>query len=299
MKVVLRLILLLSVGTTAGAYGLTTVASGRVIARHVSGIHLTSQRALANGDVVRHWSDGVTVVGYPGARVVIHQTGHSVQVLMRPAIDPRSNGADRRWAMVYASSGRSVAAEASAAGIPASAVARLRRVPSLRGRASIIDSGCAEVNNSVVYWRGCYTRYATTDSDPNNHYGATESEASGYAKNSGDFLAIGRTDHHWDGSNAQIVKWSPNGDRSVGKCTIRTISLSAYGVSMSDSYPICPDADDMSQSAHLMTDEFTGVACGQNNRAAAAETIASAPNGDSLGWSYGVYANWVTDWPGC
>jgi len=95
------------------------------------------------------------------------------------------------------------------------------------------------------------------------------------------------------------VKWAPTSDESVGSCHTRTIGISAFGVTMGDSYQVCPDKDDISLSTHNFADAFEGVACAQRDRSAAAETIARAPTGDSLGWSYDVNTSVVDNWAGC
>lgn len=107
----------------------------------------------------------------------------------------------------------------------------------------IFSTGCAKIDDGEVYWRGCFQRRFKVDSDPDYIYYVDSSWSSGHHNSFWGYLDWGKTIHDYtSGHNCgRAIKWKPMATFSDGGgCHQETIGLSAYGIPISDTFPVCP-----------------------------------------------------------
>jgi len=204
----------------------------------------------------------------------------------------------------YAAAGRSPVQDARDLGLaPTSAdVATTKQARNVDASAvassctagQISDSGSLSINDAHITERGAFRRYTTCDADPNNHYTYEESQMSGQGKDPC-FLGCSvynmGTEHYY--LHGTIIKWAPGGNMSTGSsCSTQTVGLSAYGVSVSDSVPVCPDRIRPSVPTKDFKVQWEG--CTNNGSTKAADALSSdkVANGVSAGFTYVLYYNW-------
>lgn len=105
---------------------------------------------------------------------------------------------------------------------------------------SIWSSGCGKIAYADVYWSGCYRRLTVSDSDPNNWYTGDASQASGHGGNCC-VRGLEHGDTRFNYEAGTVVAWQPGGDMPTGECVTRTIGINYSGLSMSDSFRLCPE----------------------------------------------------------
>jgi hypothetical protein len=284
----------------AAALAATGIAAtpGASRARADAGPTLVSEVALPTGAVRRDYSDGSTLVGSPAARVVsfdVDAAGRTVgmEVAAPGAASPAEAA---QLAVAYASSGRSVATDAAAAGLApgARSLSRSARRAYDYGTAnSVYDSGCARIDDAPLEWQGCFVRKGTSSSDASHFYLADSSQAAGHAHLGGYWLTSGRT-HHRYGNAELIVKWAPGSDISGNECATVSIGITGWGTTLSDSFTRCPTIVHVEPGTQNFDSEWQGCKGSQNTPGTAAETFTKVPSSGDATLFYSIGAAYQT-----
>jgi hypothetical protein len=269
---------------------------------------LVSSAILSDGAEQEVFSNGTTFVGTPGTTVTFTGLGDGTaaggySVSVTPP-DPRTAAGAAAMARAYAARGRSPAQDARDLGLaPTSAdVAATKKARAVDASVAaagctagqISDSGTLSINDAHITERGAFRRYTTCDADPNNHYTYEESQLSGQGK---DPCLLGcsvynmGTEHYY--LHGSIIKWAPGGNMTTGSsCSTQTVGLSAYGVSVSDSVPVCPDRIRPSVPTKDFKVQWEGCTSNGSTKAADALSSDKVANGVSAGFTYVLYYNW-------
>ncbi|MEA3076441.1 MAG: hypothetical protein QOF60_1349 [Actinomycetota bacterium] len=105
------------------------------------------------------------------------------------------------------------------------------------------ENGCAydQLDDNGVSARGCYRRYWGYEDEDDKYAGATSWAYAGIDENPGQstVLTIVTTAHTY--SNATMRQYDPLGTISQGSCSTIGLGISAYGVNVSQSQPVCPE----------------------------------------------------------
>ncbi len=275
---------------------------------------LVGATALPTGAVKREWSDGSRFVGNPLATVSFIGDADGKTIGMEVADPGPTSSADAaRLAAQYQASGRSVSADATAAGIDPATVSgndpqtkpsrnsaaranALRKTRNL-ARASynfqtanvVYDSGCAVIDDVARHWQGCFRRKGTSSTDPDHYYLADASQAAGNAKVGGYWLTSGST-HHRYGNAELIVQWQPGSDIPGSDCETVSIGMSGYGVSFSDSFTRCPTEIHITAGTQNFDSNWQGCKGSQYTPGTAAETFTRVPTSGDATLFYSVVA---------
>ncbi|MFY1654940.1 hypothetical protein ACN27J_29170 [Solwaraspora sp. WMMB762] len=274
---------------------------------------LISSEMIYDGSVVRQrFEDGITVVAPAGSRVIFKgqvPTGEAgvtgeARVINQEVrvILPESGEPTMADAQKYAEAGRSVYADAVAAGFSAAEAQQISN--KLRARMlenpPIWSSGCVysdDVDPDPDYnWDGCFSRYVTEDSDPNNFYSTESTLASGWGTGvlgGGKELSSGYTRSFYNLFEGELVEWSPPGSLTGNNCNTFTISLTQI-VGLEFGVPLCDDRWAVTKNQWSHTSDWQGGSAGgsSDTRYAANATTLRVPNGLSgvyvyqIGWSY-------------
>jgi hypothetical protein len=257
---------------------------------------------LGDGRVLARFTQGVTVVATAGTEILFEMTPLSdqaggVSVGLRPP--DYTDGQVPEAAARYRAAGRSPekdlqalgysqaqARSEAAAARAASGAARFRPMAASDSKAGdVYDTGCAEIDSSV-FWRGCFRRYRTDDSDPNAWYTADESQGTGHGKG-GWYLRTGRTDHRY--RRGQVVQWEPSNDVPAGNCREVGFSLGAFGVSMSRTTTVCPEKISINVNDRKRFYAQWNGAVRADNPGVVAQDFTQVPTGSGSGFEYWVY----------
>lgn len=243
---------------------------------------LISSESLYDGSVIRRrYEDGVTVVASAGAKVIFSRHDkpfgdegsakttkkrmftRSVSVVL-----PNSRP-DLQDAQTYKNAGRSVRAEAAAAGFsPAQARQMENQAPSRAASDNppIWDSGCLYIDDDPDYqWSGCYIRYVTEDADPDAYYSTESAKAFGWGTGvlgGGKELVRGASQHIYTNPDSEMIDADPSsGTDDSSAC--RSVSLGVSSVvEASISVPLCPDRWVVIRDTYLHHAEWQGGSAG-------------------------------------
>jgi len=288
----------------AGTAGLAPVSP--LEGRQAHAAALTPQQIfsedLGDGRVLARFTQGVTVVATAGTEVLFEitplsdQTG-GISVGLRPPDYTETQV--REAAARYRTAGRSPEKDLQALGYSqaqarseaaatraASEAGKFRPMAASDSKAGdVYDTGCAEIDNSV-FWRGCFRRYRTDDSDPNAWYTADESQGTGHGKG-GWYLRTGRTDHRY--RRGEVVQFEPSNDVPAGKCREVGFSLGAFGVSMSRTTTVCPEKISINVNDPKRFFAQWNGAVRADNPGVVAQDFTRVPTGSGSGFEYWVY----------
>ncbi|WFE25973.1 hypothetical protein O7623_21775 [Solwaraspora sp. WMMD791] len=273
---------------------------------------LISAEPLYDGSAVRlRYTEGITVVSSAGAKVIFDGPGASIttadgrRVYDRAVqvIDPhglgRSSTAD---AAAYSAAGRSVYADAIAAGFSPTEARRQAHWDDssiAMNEPPIVSSGCVYSETSYpdpdFEWSGCYKLYDVDASDLNAWYGAGSGSAHGWGTGvlgGGKELQKGYSQVTWSGSGAEIVEASPSANQSGNNCASFAIGLS-HIISLSYQVPLCDDGWDVTWNQTLHKVEWHGASTGGQNDSRSASGASTV----RLPWSTPiVYMNYRIGW---
>jgi len=155
---------------------------------------------------------------------------------------------------------------------------------------SLTSSGALSINDQIIHEYGAFRRYKTCDSDPNYHYTYEESQLSGQGKHNIKIVNMGTEHYYLHGS---IIKWAPGGNMTTGSsCSSQTVGLTAFGVSVSETIPVCPDRIRPSVPTKDFKVQWEGCTNDGSTKAAANNSSDKVPNGVSAGFTYVLYYNW-------
>lgn len=130
--------------------------------------------------------------------------------------------------------------------------------PKVYPAGKVYDSGDSAIEDGgKTQWSGAYTRYGVDDADPDFRYSADQSKALGHGT-FGHVLTSGGTEHRY-GFNTTVVEWAPNGSSPAeGSCKQESVSLSLYGITLSQSYQLCPEVVVPDKQKSSFATEWTG-----------------------------------------
>jgi hypothetical protein len=281
---------------------------------------LISSEALFGGSAVRlRFHDGVTVVAQPGTRVVFGSRttlvgqkggGKPMKIVNRSVrlLTPRRGAPTAADAQRYAASGRSVYADAVAAGFSPAAALRISQqndAAAVGDEPPVIDSGCVYSEDAQpdpdFEWSGCYKGYEVHDEDPNNFYPTYSSKASGWGTGvlgGGKELDGGGTDLFFYDTEGQpldgeIVDWSPDASLPGQNCAQVNITLGYHDIGIEYAVPLCNDGWDVTRERTWHLNEWHGASAGGpgDTRAAANAVVFRTPlDGRWPAFGYGI--NW-------
>ena len=277
---------------------------------------LLSTEPLYDGSAVRmRYTEGITVVASTGAKVIFKESAatattadgrrvydRAVQVVDPHTLTRFSANAD---ATAYSAAGRSVYADALAAGFnPAEARRQAQPQNGALSEPPIASSGCVyseDVDPDPDYeWSGCYKLYSQTSSDANAWYAAGSGTAHGWGTGvlgGGKELQRGYTQIIWTGNGAEIIEASPSARQSGNNCGSFTISLAHY-IGLSYEVPLCNNGWDVTWSRTLHKVDWHGGSAGgpsDSRSASGASTVRlpwTAPNVQlnyEIGWRYACF----------
>lgn len=179
---------------------------------------------------------------------------------------------------------------------PPSSLPSLPPTPSQTSEDShMFDDGCIWIDGKA-YWQGCYSRFRVEDSDPNNWHLADEGRGTGHGK--GYAIKTGRVGfRHRSGGGEEgrphtITKFSPNrtlyGDQH---CLSQTIGLSAFGLSMSETTPVCIDKITIKYDiqGYFRSQWNNGGGSRGEDVATTTQSFAKIPNADADYWTMFIY----------
>lgn len=299
----IALVALLALPLSAAGPAGTPLETGAGLVDVTERVGVVSVSRLGGGRELQLFANGASVVASEGTKVRFWSSGveenEVILSMTPPDIDDPAAAAQE-----YRAAGRSVAQDAQALGISPADAAQIgirydeeeaandstsARSTGRQALGSIFASGCATVDNSYVYWHGCFTR-TSGDSDSTYNYIGDQSQATGYAKNI-HRLTRGRAKHEYNGANALIVRWQPIIDIPEGSCQQVTFGVSGYGLSLSDTFTLCPDKLHPSISDSVFESSWEGHSHG--TKGVAAETLVRVKRGTSSGFTFHVSAAWT------
>ncbi|MGC9669502.1 hypothetical protein ACNTMW_23480 [Planosporangium sp. 12N6] len=277
---------------------------------------LISTERLYDGSAVRlRYTDGITVVAPTGAQVIFKDSGASttaadgrriydraVQVLDPHAVSRSSATAA---AAAYAAAGRSVYADAIAAGFSPDEARRQAQPEGVvaMDEPPIASSGCvySETNypDPDYEWSGCYKLYNVSASDSSAWYAMGSGTAHGWGTGvlGGKELQKGYTQVSWSGNGAQIIEASPSRNESGGNCANFTVALShIFGLEYQ--VPLCSDGWSVTWNGTLHKVEWHGHSAGgpSDQRSATGASTVKLPLSTpqvwmnyQIGWEYACF----------
>ncbi|RQX19117.1 hypothetical protein DDE19_05370 [Micromonospora ureilytica] len=271
---------------------------------------LLSTEPLYSGSAVRlRYTEGITVVASAGAKVIFTgsmsptttQDGRRVYDREVQIVDPQGVGQSSAEAAAYSAAGRSVYADALAAGF-SPAEARQEAQPqgvALLDEPPIAASGCvySETNtpDPEFEWSGCYKLYNVDDADASAWYGAGSGTAHGWGTGvlgGGKELSKGFTEITWSGSGAEIIEASPSANQNGINCGQFTVGLSQV-VELSYQVPLCNDGWNVTWNQTVHKVEWHGGSAGGSNDSRSASGASTV----RLPWSTPtVYMNYRIGW---
>lgn len=310
-----RMISALATALLAGALvpGTAQAAPGATEGKAWSPVLLSSE-PLYDGSAVRlRYTDGITVVASTGAKVIFEGSGgltvtadgrrvydRAVQV-----VDPHPIGKSLGTvAAAYSAAGRSVYADALAAGFSPAEARRQERSHGTLAEPPIASSGC--VYSETVQpdpdfeWSGCYKLYRQQASDPNAWYVAGSGTAHGWGTGvlgGGKELQKGSTQITWSGAGAEIIEASPPSRMSGNNCDSVTIALSHY-IGLSYQVPLCDDGWNVTWNRTVHKVEWHGGSAGgpSDTVSASGASTVRLPNSTPtvylnyrIGWTYACF----------
>ncbi|GAB7049527.1 hypothetical protein [Catenuloplanes indicus] len=271
---------------------------------------LESSESIFGGSAVRlRYSNGVTAITQPGTRVTFGESPSLAEDGKGAAID--------RWAELamqmaepaddaaqkYRESGRSIFADALAAGFPVAEARREQERLDVEAKAldnpDIINSECLYAEDHLpddrYEWWGCRAMYATPDQDPNNWYSANSSLAHGWGTGvlgGGAELQRGYTQFQFtvDNNNGDLIEFTPQSSINGQNCNVITLGLS-YVVEVNVSTQLCDNGWTVTANQLFHKTEWYGASTGgpsDSRHAANAVTLRAAnASSSSLAWRIG------------
>ncbi len=269
---------------------------------------LLSVEPLYDGSAVRRrYTDGITVVASVDARVTfqgsapnIYSDGRRVYDRAVHIVDPQSaRRSSPDAAAAYAAAGRSVYADALAAGFSPDEARQTD--PGLLGEPLIDDSGCvySEDNHPDpdYEWAGCYKLYEVPPSRPTAWYAASSGTAHGWgtgAFTGGKELQKGYNKITRSGAGVEMIEASPSASQSGNNCANFTIGLS-HIIELGYQVPLCDDGWNVTWNHTVHNVEWHGSSTGgeSDSRSASGANTVRAPLSTptirldyEIGWTY-------------
>ncbi|MDW5328551.1 hypothetical protein [Plantactinospora sp. KLBMP9567] len=199
----------------------------------------------------------------------------------------------------YRAAGRSVYAEALAAGYSPAAARRMTQQggATLDAEPPIYASGCVyseEVQPDPEFeWSGCYKLYDVQAQDADAWYVAGSGTARGWGTNAlsgGKELNAGYSEIFWNAFEGEIIEAAPSANRDGDNCRQFTISLARI-IELSYQVPLCDDrwAVTWDQWHHRVQWEGASIGGSSDLRSASGASTLRVPSYvDTIGMEYQV-----------
>jgi hypothetical protein len=275
---------------------------------------LLSVEPLYDGSVVRlRYTDGITVVAPTAAQVIFKGSGAATttadgrRVYDRTVriVDPHALGRSLAEAAAYSAAGRSVYADALAAGF---SPAEARRQAQPEGLVAMDEPPIA--SSACVYsetdspdpdyeWSGCYKLYNVAASDPTAWYGMGSGTAHGWGTGvfGGKELQKGYSQVTWEAAGAEIIEASPPASQPGSNCANVAVGLS-HIFELSYQVPLCNDGWAVTWNPTVHKVEWHGHSAGgdSDNRVASGASTVRLPLTSpevwmnyEIGWTYACF----------